>query len=690
FNSVNVTGTDPINGRALEVLGGTNYTIKNNIFANNGGGYAAYVTAPVSTFNLDYNDYYSTKRRIAYFQNTNYDTLLVFAAATGKDANSKSVNPFYTTNTNLQANHTLLNETGTVVASVDTDIDNTLRSATPDIGAKEFSLCADDAGVNEFWGLSNPLPVGNNDIQVVLQNQGTNMITSATIYWQVNGVSQTPIVWNGYLPYKEDTIITIGTYNFPAGKSFQLKAWTADPSTVADCNTYNDTINVFDLATPLCGVYTIGGVSPDFPTFYDASVALNNAGVACPVIFKVRNGTYNEQIKLYDIPGSSALNPVMFESESGDSSQAQLYYQVSNPSNDFTLSMLGTGYVSFRKLGVRRNNGSVSVSIQNRAHNIGFENCRIGNFLTPNAGLDSVLTVRNNNFQGFHIDLRHSPGNISSSIIIENNYVDNMYMDYCRNVFIKGNRNNSSPTSFLNELNVWRSSNLTIQNNRFNRLYCQYDTLVNIFANVGGPEYYTWNIYTSSCRKVVINDNIINARRYGIASDYGDSTYIRKNIITGTSTFENDGFGIYVLDIAGEVLVDSNQIANYLQYGIYSRSISGSNWTIRKNTIHNVRDWGIGLDGNGGKYTENKITGIAAGAGIRVSAANTLVANNYIQSQGLGVSKGISLQTGGTGSTIVFNSVNVTGTDPINGRALEVLGGTNYTIKNNIFANNGG
>ncbi|MFM7768195.1 MAG: right-handed parallel beta-helix repeat-containing protein, partial [Bacteroidota bacterium] len=470
FNSVNVTGIDIINGQALEVLGGNNYTIKNNIFANNGGGYAAYVTAPVTSFNLDYNDYYSTKRRIAFYQNTKYDTLSVFAAVTGKDANSKSVNPFYTSVANLQSNHTLLNETGAAIASVANDIDSTLRSATPDIGAKEFSPCPNDAGVNEFWGLSNPLPVGNNDIQVVLQNQGTNLLTSATIYWQVNGIAQTPIVWNGYLPEKEDTIITIGSYNFPAGKSFQLKAWTADPNTLADCNTYNDTINVFDLATPLCGVYTIGGVNPDFTTFYDASVALNNAGVACPVIFKVRNGSYNEQIKLYDIPGASVSNTVLFEGENGDSTLAEIHYQLSNPSNDFTISLTGADYITFQKMGIRRTNGTYALLIQNNAHHVTAQNCRLGNVISPNTSCDSVLTFRFNNMQGFDIDLQNPDNNLASNINIENNYIRNIIVKNSTLLNVRNNRGSADPNSYCGEFTVDKSKNILIEKNRAVRM----------------------------------------------------------------------------------------------------------------------------------------------------------------------------------------------------------------------------
>ncbi len=56
------------NGVGLEVLGGSGYTVKNNIFANNGGGLAAYITGSLQGV-FDYNDYYSTKSKLARYMN---------------------------------------------------------------------------------------------------------------------------------------------------------------------------------------------------------------------------------------------------------------------------------------------------------------------------------------------------------------------------------------------------------------------------------------------------------------------------------------------------------------------------------------------------------------------------------------------------------------------------------------------
>ena len=449
FNSVNITGTDVINGQALEVLGGTNYTIKNNIFANNGGGYASYFASDLGSFAMDYNDYFSTKRKIAFYNNINYDTLSTFSAVTGKDANSKSVNPYYSSVTNLSPNHTLLNGTGTAIAGTTMDIEGTLRAANPDMGAKEFAPCINDAGVNEFWGLSNPLPVGSQSIKVILQNQGTNTLTSATIQWEVNGVAQTPYSWTGSLTEKQNAIITIGNYSFGAGSVFKLKAWMISPNGTTDCDNFNDSCRVFDLGTPLCGVYTIGGTSPNFATFYDASVALNNAGIGCPVVFKVRNGSYNEQIKLYEILGSSATNTITFEGENGDSSLAELHYQTTNTSNDFTLSLIGTDYISFNKMGIRRTNGTGNMFIQNGAHHVSVQNCQLGNVTSPNTSCDSVLTFRYNNMQGYDLNLQNpDAGPKAGFITVENNYLNSLVINNARDVSVKYNRNNADTASY--------------------------------------------------------------------------------------------------------------------------------------------------------------------------------------------------------------------------------------------------
>ncbi|MBK3520058.1 hypothetical protein, partial [Carboxylicivirga marina] len=316
------------NGVGLEVLGGSNYTVKNNIFANNGGGYASVFKETLNGV-YDYNNYYSTKQKLVRIGGIDYTDINSFQTAIGQEANSLAKNPFYTSDSLLQANQVLLNDAAQSGTGITTDIDLTTRETTPDFGAMEYTPCAQDAGVNEFVGLVNPLSVGSQTIKVELQNQGTNPLSSVIIHWEVNGVAQESFSWSGSLAYKANELVSVGTYTFAGGESYKLKAWTESPNGGLDCNQYNDTTKAFDLATPMCGIYTIGGAEPDFTNFTDAAIALNNAGITCPVIFEVRDGVYDEQIKLYEIKGSSEVNTITFRGESRDSSLVQLHYSTS-------------------------------------------------------------------------------------------------------------------------------------------------------------------------------------------------------------------------------------------------------------------------------------------------------------------------------------------------------------------------
>jgi hypothetical protein len=157
-----------------------------------------------------------------------------------------------------------------------------------------------------------PFNSGSNPIKITLLNEGYQTLTSATIKWTLNDVTQTPYTWNGNLSMgTEQNNIQIGNYNFSSGVLKRIKIWVENPNGNSDFNRLNDTLKV-NIGASLCGLYTIGGMSSDFDNFNDASVALNNAGIGCPVVFKVRPGSYNEQVKLYEVRGSSSINTITF------------------------------------------------------------------------------------------------------------------------------------------------------------------------------------------------------------------------------------------------------------------------------------------------------------------------------------------------------------------------------------------
>lgn len=80
---------------------------------------------------------------------------------------------------------------------------------------------------------------------------------------------------------------------------------------------------------PLSGTYTIGGADGDYATFHEAATALRTAGMSAPVTFRVRPGTYKEQVNLTHFPVpvyEGKFARVSFEGETGDSTDVVLEY----------------------------------------------------------------------------------------------------------------------------------------------------------------------------------------------------------------------------------------------------------------------------------------------------------------------------------------------------------------------------
>lgn len=354
FNSVNITNNDEQKkSKGLYLSESSNITALDNIFEVTYVGTPVYIAQPSSGLNFNKNDYHNLNGPLGFYNGTAYVTLQQWQVATGLDAASLSVQPFFTSTTDLSINQVLLNNAGVPVAGIDTDIDGTARNpVTPDIGAKEYTPCSVDAGVNAFSSPQNPLPVGTSPVKVILQNQGQTALSSVRINWLVNGLAQAQYTWSGNLAGGANIEVQIGTYDFQAGQVFLLKAWTSEPNNGSDCDHANDSISSQGLAVPLCGSYTIGGISPDFATISDAVDILNLAGVSCPVTFMIRDGLYEEQFTIEQVPGSSAANTVTFRSESLDSTLATI--KISPDAQKYTnvITLNGSSYIRFDHLGI--------------------------------------------------------------------------------------------------------------------------------------------------------------------------------------------------------------------------------------------------------------------------------------------------------------------------------------------------
>ena len=439
-------------------------------------------------------------------------------------------------------NQILLNNQGTPVEEIVNDIESILRNVSqPDLGAKEYNPCQPDAGINGINDPISPVTQGIQEVKVILQNQGSGNLSSAIINWKVNGTLQKPYAWTGNLAVRENEEVGIGSFDFKSGKS-SIQAWTSKPNGLDECNLYNDS-TFSELAGALCGTYTVGGSGADFATFSEAVSVLNTAGISCPVIFKVRNGMYNEQFVIKAIQGSSPTNTVTFQSESGDSTKVVVQY---GGWPNITVQLKNAGYINFRGIGI---NGYQGLIFAERTHHINVEHCNL-------MGDNQVLGINT----GSH-DIK-----ISSSVLFGAEYaisLDNakdiqiwdnvlneqtgraIYGSSSRNIVIEENRFNKIQTGVVLHYCI----NSVIRNNRFNILtqpgrentgvYLSYsDSLSacnNYINTVGNTPGIGMKMDNSSHTGIYFNSlNIANTdigqQSQGLWMQTGDQNNIKNNI----------------------------------------------------------------------------------------------------------------------------------------------------------------
>jgi hypothetical protein len=161
----------------------------------------------------------------------------------------------------------------------------------------------------------NPVTPGSNPVKVVIKNNGTDTLKTATITYSVDGATQTPSYsWSDTLLFQETDTVVLGNFNFVNGYH-SLKVWGSNPNGQTDGNHNNDTIMMnMIVCSPFSGIYTIGpDTSDDFASITLAVNALNQCGVAGPVTFLIDSGIYNGAIAFNAIPGASATNTITFK-----------------------------------------------------------------------------------------------------------------------------------------------------------------------------------------------------------------------------------------------------------------------------------------------------------------------------------------------------------------------------------------
>ena len=434
-----------------------------------------------------------------------------------------------------------------------------------------------------------------------MRNHGTNTLTAVTIQWSVNGEMQTPFSWSGSLTTKQVDTVSIGLFDFNPGELYTIGVWTESPNGIADCNPVNNQTLLENIATPLSGIYTIGGVTPDFVDFTEAVTVLNTAGIVGPVDFMVRDGYYDEQIVIGKINGSSAENPIRFIGESGDSSLVVLRYNTYNNILDYALRLDGAEYLSFEMMGIQRTSNDYILDLASGSKNISFNRC----FFDGGRWLRSVN------------------GAMLNDISFSGSYF-NAYLDLYSITNLIFNDNN-----LLRSVNLFHIDTCLVQGNDIaaNLLYDGHDLLFteNNCRSIEVVSY--WSPFSGDIK---INENIIQGS---------------VNVYLGTGS-------------------KSELISNEINAAGQSFAISVGNTgtfepiEISQNKIYNVSNQtGIISSARNVIITNNFIQtdGLAQARGIQVNAQDNLVAFNSINNLSTNQSSQGIVITNGTGQTVKNN-----------------------------------
>jgi hypothetical protein len=197
-------------------------------------------TANNTFLHLNNNNYYTEGYYLIQADGVNYETLEDWQDA-GYDTKSISIDPGYTSATDLHASTAGLDNAGAYVG-INEDIDGDARSTSaPDIGADEFVAVTPDAGIS---GIDSLMPAYCSALSRViaarLKNYGTVSVKSAVISWTMNGTPMKTMTWKGILAPGDDTTIFVDTLLFANPSVTDIVAFTTLINGSTDIDATND------------------------------------------------------------------------------------------------------------------------------------------------------------------------------------------------------------------------------------------------------------------------------------------------------------------------------------------------------------------------------------------------------------------------------------------------------------------
>ncbi|MCZ7556421.1 MAG: dockerin type I domain-containing protein [Bacteroidia bacterium] len=405
---------------------------------------------------------------------------------------------------------------------------------------------------------------GTLPVTVTMKNFGTLPVTSATVHWTLNGVPKPSFNWTGLLDTLNNTTrqtqLTLGTETFANGVPYTIKAWTSMPNNVADTVNANDTTTVTRKAA-MAGTFTIGGATPNYPTVVAAVTDLVANGVCGPVVYNIRPGTYATSALLTAIAGTSTVNTVTFQSETGNKADVILTNAATTTTNNFVVNFGGAKFVTFKNLTMNATNTTYSTVVQfsGSSSDCTIDNCDLNSVAVASTGTNNAVVYS-------------TTGTLTHNMTIKNSAIRNGSFG----MYLYG----SSTTSTMNNLRVENCDltgayyfpvyfyylgelkfigNRVVNNSAYATKYLGYfmygfNTQMerNTFLSTGGSSAYGMyiyydNYYQAGTSRFVNNTIVVRnvaTAYYGINQYYNQNMLFAHNTVRVESAYAS-GYALY-------------------------------------------------------------------------------------------------------------------------------------------------
>ncbi|HRK54916.1 MAG TPA: right-handed parallel beta-helix repeat-containing protein, partial [Cyclobacteriaceae bacterium] len=342
-------------------------------------------------------------------------------------------------------------------------------------------------------------------------------------------------------------------------------------------------------AQPLSGTYTIGS-GGSYTSLVAAVTDLTTKGVSSPVMFKIKTGTYNEQVVINAIPGASTTNTITFEAESGNAQDVILTFAPTNI-NNYVIRFDNSSFITFRNVRIEPTGSTYTRGIHaiNTINNLTFENLRITLPATTSVSEErAAILVR---------------PSLSSNI----RFINNTITGGSHGILHVGNSSNPSPGTVFTG-----------------------NTITDVYYRPAYFQYMAGGIFNNN---VIAHSGVSQGDYYGLGLDYTSGyTEIQRNRITGGLGHAMRLYYFGGIDIQPSIIAN-----NFFQSNSYYATVNlvyGITYTnIYHNSVNNTSS-GEAFHFNRYQSLGNRIVNniFKANTGYAVEYQNSSAANSIVES----------------------------------------------------------